>query len=363
VVSKKHAQGAEAPDFNSGKAAVGTGPYRFVEWIKGDRVVLEANPDYWGGKATYDKVAFKPIKSSPSRVAALLAKDVDFIDYVPTIDIKKLSQTPGIHLAQAPSCRVIFLYLDQSRDETPFVVDDDGKPLFPNPLRIWQVRKAISKAIDRKGIQERVMDGYSVPAGQLIGQGMFGYNPALEAEPYDPEGAREMLVKAGYGDGFRITIHGPNDRYDNDSQILEAIAQMLTKIGLKIEVQAMPKSIYFSRMAKLEFSFGMVANCSSTGDATWPLKGYFHTRDTGLGLGLNDMSRYGNGRLDAIIVEALSTIDNTKREKLYHEAMGIAMRDVTHIPLHYQVNTWAMRDGVTYKARGDEKTMAFFLGK
>ncbi len=258
VVSKKHAHGAEAPDFNSGKAAVGTGPHRFVEWVKGDRVVFEANPDYWRGKPPTTKAVFKPIKSSPSRVAALLARDVDFIDYVPTTDIKKLSQTPGIHLAQAPSCRVIFLFLDQS---------------------------------------------------------------------------------------------------------LEAIAQMLTKIGLKIAVQAMPKSVYFSRMAKLEFSFGMVADCSSTGDATWPLKGYFHTRDTGLGLGLNDMSRYGNGRLDAIIVEALSTIDNVKREKLYHEAMGIAMRDVSHIPLHYQVNAWAMREGVSYKARADEKTLAFFLVK
>jgi len=138
-------------DFNSGKASMGTGPYKFVEWVPGDRLVIERNEEYFGDKPEWDKIVFKPIKSGPARVAALLAGDVDFIDNVPPIDIPRLKGDENVQLSQGVSSRVIYLHMDQYRENSPFVKgNDDGD--IKNPLLDVRVRKAISKAIDRDAI-------------------------------------------------------------------------------------------------------------------------------------------------------------------------------------------------------------------
>ena len=218
-------------DFNSGKAAIGTGPYKFVEWVPADRLVLEANPDYWGGAEPWERVVFKPIVSEPSRLASLYSGDVDIINYVPTEDAAKLKTDPKFTTNAIPSNRVMYLSIDVNRDESPHVFDNDGKVLFPNPLRKWEVRKAISLGINREAIVERVMNGFAAPAAQMATFGMFGFNSDLKADPYDPEQAKKLLAQVGYPDGFRVTVHGPQDRYVNDSKVTETIGQMLTKIG------------------------------------------------------------------------------------------------------------------------------------
>ena len=119
---------APVADFNSGKAAIGTGPYKFVEWLQGDRLVMERNADYWGSKPEWDRVVFKQIKADPSRVAALLNGDVDVIDNVPTTDIAQLKKDPKTAVAQVAGERIIMLQLDSSRDISPFVKGNDGKP-------------------------------------------------------------------------------------------------------------------------------------------------------------------------------------------------------------------------------------------
>lgn len=361
IVSRKHGEGAGTEDYNSGKAAIGTGAYKFVEWVPGDRIVLARNDDFWGEKPEWEKVTIKPIKSGPARLAALLAGDVDFIEGVPTTDIERLRDDKEITLSQGISNRVIYLHLDHFRDDSPFVKAADGGAI-ENPLRDARVRKAISKAINRDAIVSRVMEGVAVKAGQLLPEGFFGVSAKLQPVDYDPEGAKKLLAEAGVGDGFQLTIHGPNDRYINDAKIAEAIAQMLTRVGIKTAVETMPKSVYFKRASRgaeglPEFSLILVGWGAGTGEASSPLKSVLHTYDKERGFGASNRGRYSNPAVDKLVEEALSTIDDGKRAALLAEATEVAIEDGGIIPLHYQVNTWAGRKGIVYTARTDETTL------
>lgn len=363
IVSKKHGEGASTEDYNSGKAAIGTGPYKFKEYVPGDRFVYVRNDDYWGEKPKWDTVTLKPIKSSPSRVAALLAGDVDMIEQVPTTDIERLKSEPKLSLSQGVSNRVIYLHLDHARDASPFVKAKDGGEI-KNPLKDVKVRMAISKAINRDAIVDRVMEGVAIKAGQLLPEGFFGVSPNLKPVEYDAAGAKKLLAEAGVGDGFQLTIHGPNDRYINDAKIAEAVAQMLTRIGIKTEVETMPRSVYFKRASRggpdnsPEFSFILVGWGAGSGEASSPLKSLIHTHDKSRGFGASNRGRYSNAAVDKLIEDALGTVDDAKRQDLLAEATERAINDVAIIPLHYQVNTWATRKGLKYKARTDEGTMA-----
>ncbi|MDJ0935540.1 MAG: ABC transporter substrate-binding protein [Kiloniellales bacterium] len=361
IISKKHGDGAGTEDYNSGKAAIGTGAYKFVEWVPGDRIVLERNDDFWGDKPEWEKVTIKPIKSGPARLAALLAGDVDFIEGVPTTDIERLRDNKDITLSQGISNRVIYLHLDHFRDDSPFVKAADGGAI-KNPLRDARVRKAISMAINRDAIVDRVMEGVAVKAGQLLPEGFFGVSGKLKPVDYDPEGAKKLLTDAGVGDGFQLTIHGPNDRYINDAKIAEAIAQMLTRVGIKTAVETMPKSVYFKRASRgaegePEFSFILVGWGAGTGEASSPLKSLLHTYDKERGFGASNRGRYSNQEVDKLVERALATIDDGKRAALLAQATEIAVEDGGIIPLHYQVNTWAGRKGIVYSARTDETTL------
>jgi peptide/nickel transport system substrate-binding protein len=359
IVSKKTAANASTADFNSGKAMNGTGPFRFVSFKRGDRVELARNDAYWGEKPAWARVTFRIIPSDPTRVAALLSGDVDAIENIPTADYAKLRTNPGFETATKPSHRIIFFHVDQFRDASPFVADKAGKPLAANPLKDPRVRRAISKAIDRAAIRDRLMEGLAIPSANLVPAPMFGHNPALKPEAYDPEGARKLLAAAGYPDGFALTIHGPNNRYVNDDQILQAVATMLSRVGIQTRVEAMPMSVYLARARKLEFSFAMLGWGASTGEASSPLRAHLVTYLPEKGWGEFAWGRYANQKVNALLDEALATIDDQRREKLIQEAVGIAIGELGIIPLHHQINTWAMRKGVTYVPRTDEYTLAF----
>jgi peptide/nickel transport system substrate-binding protein len=366
IISKKAAEGASTEDYNSGKAAIGTGPFKFVKWVPGDRLILQRNDNYWGPKPEWAVINIRVIKSSPARVAALLSGDVDFIDNVPTTDIARLKKERGLSLSQGVSNRVIYLHLDQDRDDSPFVKAKDGGSI-KNPLKDKRVRQAISKAINRDLIVENVMEGVAIPAGQLLPEGFFGVSPNLKPEKYDPEGAKRLLAEAGVPDGFQLTIHGPNDRYINDAKIAEAVAQMLTRVGIKTAVETMPKSVYFKRASRggpngtPEFSFILVGWGAGTGEASSPLKSLLHTYDKSRGMGASNRGRYSNAELDKLIEQALGTVDDGKRRKLLEQGTELAMRDYGVIPLHYQVNTWAARKGLKYTPRTDERTEYAFV--
>lgn len=363
IISVEAGTGATTNMYNSGKAAIGSGPYKFVEYVPGDRIVMERNENYWGPKPKWDKVTFKPIKSGPSRVAALLAGDVDLINGVPTTDIESLKGNDKVSLWQGSSNRVIYLHLDHNRAASPFVKANGGGDI-KNPLMDQRVRKAISKAISRDLIVDRVMEGVAIKAGQLLPDGFFGVSENLQPEAYDPEGAKALLAEAGVGDGFELRIHGPNDRYINDAKIAEAIAQMLTRIGIKTDVETMPRSIYFSRASRggpdktPEFSFILVGWGAGSGEASSPLRSLVHSYNKDKGFGASNRGRYANAEIDGLIEEALATVDDAKRQSLLAKATELAIEDLAIIPLHYQVNTWATRKGLSYLPRTDEFTLA-----
>ena len=363
--------GIKAKDFNKGLATIGTGPYKFVEWKKGDRLVVEKYDGYKGPMGQpWGKMVFKFIKSEPARTAALLAGDVDMIDNVPLTDIAKLKENSDLALSQGVSNRVIYIHMDQFRDKSPFVTDKNGNPMDKNPLKDARVRKALSMLIDRDEMVAKVMEGVALKAGQLLPEGFFGRSPKLKPEPYDPEGAKKLLAEAGWDDGFGLTIHGPNDRYINDAKICEAIAQMLTRNGIPTKVETMPKNVYFKRASKggpdksPEFSFFLVGWGSGTGEPSSPIKSLLTTHDKSKGHGASNRGRHSNPKMDALLVKALATVDDDARAKLLAEATEIGIgEDQGIIPLHYQVNTWATRKGLKYNARADESTRGLDLIK
>ncbi|PKO56982.1 MAG: ABC transporter substrate-binding protein, partial [Betaproteobacteria bacterium HGW-Betaproteobacteria-21] len=180
IVSKKAAQGATTEQFNSGAAAVGTGPFRLVAFRKGERIEVARHDAYWGEKPEWDTVHFRVLASAAPRLSALLAGDVDLIEAVPPADLARLKTNPKFALATHTTWRTLFWHLDQFRDNSPFVTDAAGKPLATNPLKDVRVRRAISKAINRQALVDRSLEGLAVPASNINAPGIFGYNNGLQ---------------------------------------------------------------------------------------------------------------------------------------------------------------------------------------
>jgi peptide/nickel transport system substrate-binding protein len=356
IVSKKAAQNASTDDFNSGKALVGTGPFKFVRFKRGDSIEVARNDNYWGDRAAWEKVTFRIITSSAPRLAALLAGDVDAIEGVPTADIARLKTNPKIRLEQKISWRTIFWHLDQTARPSPFVFDKSGKRLEKNPLRDVRVRQAISKAINRQALVERTMEGMAVSASNLVAPGIFGYNETLPVEAYDPEGAKKLLAQAGYPNGFILTLHGPNNRYMNDERIVQTTAQFLSRVGIQAKVETLPLSVYFGKARTGAYSAALLGWGSLAHD--FALRTLVGTPNPDTGWGTWNWGKYSNPAVDELVQSSLSTVDETKREGLAKQAAALALKDYAVIPLHHQYATWALRKGIKYAARTDEFTFA-----
>lgn len=359
IVSKKAGEGATTADFNSGKAAIGTGPYKVAEHVHGERLVLARHEDYWGEKPAWDRVVFKIISDDAARVAALLGADVDMIDFVPPTDVGHLETNSKISVFKRPSDRIIYFFPNVRQETSPYLTDKNGKPLDENPLRDRRVRLAISKAINRPAIFEKVMENLAAPAGQTVPEGWFGYDPEIKVEPYDPDGAKKLLAEAGYPDGFGLTIHGPNNRYVNDDKICQTVGQLLARIGMAVKVDTMPKAAYFPKIKvpNVEFSFGLLG----WGNSPYPASGHLglmHTYDKDKGFGTYNRAGYSNPEYDRAIEKAVSTVDDAAREKLERQAVKIAMDDLALIPMHVQFTIAAARKGIEFTPRADEATFA-----
>ena len=357
IISAKHEK-ATTEDFNAGRAINGTGPWRFVKWQLDDRIELTRNDTYWGPRAPWERATLRILVKDPTRVAALLAGDVRAIENVPTSDIARLSANKDLNVSRTISNRFIYLHMDSARDKSPHVADAAGKPLEKNPLRDVRVRRALSLAINRQAIADKVMEGAAVPTGQLLPPGLFGHVPSIKPPAYDPEGARKLLAEAGYPEGFTLTLHTPNDRYVNDEQVAQAVAGMLAKIGVRTRVEAMPSAVFFSRANNLEFSFMLVGWSAATGEASSSLRSLVSTFDKEKGFGVSNRGRFSNAKVDQLTENGLGTLNDAAREKLFQAATEVAMSEVGVIPLYHQVGVWATRRGISYPARTDEATWA-----
>lgn len=356
IVSRKAAQGATTEQFNSGAAAVGTGPFRLVAFRKGERIEIARHDAYWGEKQEWDTVHFRVLASDAPRLSALLAGDVDMIEAVPPADLARLKTNPKFSLATHTTWRTLFWHLDQFRDSSPFVTDVAGKPLATNPLKDVRVRRAISKAINRQALVDRSLEGLAVPASNINAPGIFGYNNGLAVEPYDPEGAKKLLAEAGYPDGFGLTIHGPNNRYINDAQVVQTVAQFLNRVGIRTRVETLPLSVYFGKARASEYSFALLGWGSLASDFT--LRSIVGTPNPDTGWGTWNWGRYSNPAVDILVQSALASVDPAQREDLARQAVKVALDDYAVIPSHHQLATWALRKGLRYQGRVDEFTYA-----
>jgi peptide/nickel transport system substrate-binding protein len=202
------------------------------------------------------------------------------------------------------------------------------------------------------------MGGVAVPAGELLPSPLFGTSKDMKPVAYDPDASKKLLAEAGYPNGFEVTLGTPNDRYINDEKVAQAVAQMLTRVGIKTNVDAVTASQFFSRRNKYEFSLYLAGWGADSGEMLNPLVALLATMDPKTGMGHTNRGRYSNPELDALVKQAQTTVDESKREALLRQASKLAMADYPIIPLHFEVTPWALKKGITYKPRIDQYTLA-----
>ena len=363
IVEKKVAEGASIEDFNSGKAAIGTGAYKFKSWTPGDNLALTRNDDFWGKKQDFDNVTIKFISNDASRVAALRSGAVDLIDAVPPGDVKTIEGVSGLKVFSTASSRLIYLALDSARDKSPFVTDKDGKPLDKNPLKDVKVRQALSELVNRQLIIDRILDGSAEPAGQLVPNGVAGNDPSIPAVALDAGNAKKLLADAGYKDGFGITIHTSNDRFPGDAEVAQALGQMFARGGLKVNgVVAQPYNVYTKGASAGEFSAFIFSLGNSTPTSATGLRNLLMTVNKEAGTGSFNRTKYSNPAFDDAMRAATAEFDAEKRVELLQKATKLVFADVPVVPLYWQKVHWAGKANLTYVANMTEDTTPVLAG-
>jgi peptide/nickel transport system substrate-binding protein len=359
ILSRRVGQGATTADYNSGRAAIGTGPYRFAGYTPGNRVELERFDGWWGPRQPWDAVVLRLISNPAARTAALLAGDVQVIDTPSVNDLPRLREDARISVASVDGIRVIYMVPDVARTgESPFVLSNTGQPLPTNPFRDRRVREALSVAIQRSALAERVMLNTAAPTGQWMPRGSYSWAPSVAVPEFDMARARRLLAEAGFPQGFRLTLHTPNDRYPNDARMAQAVAQMWSRVGVQTNVEALPWSGFFGRAMRQEFSMNLLGWGSPTFEAGYMLTNCFATFDRERNMGPYNIGRYSNPALDRAIAEAVAQMDSERRERLLVSTVEMAMADTPIIPLVMLENLWATRREVTIAPRRDERTLA-----
>jgi peptide/nickel transport system substrate-binding protein len=329
--------------------ANGTGPYQLESWIKDSELILSASENYWGGEPQVERLNFVATTNDATRIASFLKGDIDILVNVPVGDVGRVETTPGYKVIRQPSLRLIYLGLDCGRDTSPGIPDSP-----PNPLRDVRVRRAIYAAINEELIVEKVMNGFAEPAAQLFPEGVIGHDPSIERQAYDPDLARRLLKEAGFPNGFRVRLDAPNDRYINDEGIASAVASQLARVDITVEVQAIPKARFFPLEQAGDSSFFLIGWANTNGDGTGTFDHLLHTLDPAKNLGGSNTSTfYSNARIDQISEDAASEFDPVKRNEMLQDANRIAMAELPHIPLHYQMDIHAISDRVDWTPRRD----------
>jgi len=363
VVSKHVGEKSTTEDYNSGKAMVGTGPYKFVSYTPGDRVIMERNDGYWGEKATWDKVNYRYINNAASRTAALLAGDVDVIDKVSVSDLAKLQKAPNVSVYPYDGLRVMILQPSFNPAPNQYITDNNGKPLDKNPLLDLRVRQALNLAINRKAISDRILQGAATEANQWMPKDTFGYNPDVKNIPNDVEQAKKLLAEAGFPDGFKLTMHVPNDRYPQGPETAQAVAQFWTRIGVKTQVEVVPWAVYSGRANKNEFAVSMLAWGNGTGEASYALVNILATVDAKKGLGASNWGHYSNPKVDAALEQSTSEFDVPKREAILRDSVKLVSDDVAIFPLFHYKNIWATKKGLKVTPMTSDRTAAMMVTK
>ncbi len=322
--------------------ANGTGPYRLRERQPNVKTSFVRNGNYWGKiEGNVTNVEYTPIGNDATRVAALLSGQVDVIEPVPLQDVARITSGGKARVLQGPELRTIFLGMDQKRDELLYS-NVKGK----NPFKDKRVRQAFYQAIDINGIQKTVMRGASRPTALMVGPGINGFDESMDKRlPYDSEAAKKLLADAGYPNGFEVGMNCPNDRYVNDSNICQAVAANLARIGVKVNLQAETKGTYFPKILKRDTSFYLLGWTPSTYDAHNVLNALMRCVDD-KGAGQFNLGAYCNPKLDELTAKIQSETDKVKRNALIKEAFAMHSDDIGHLPLHQQALAWGVANNV-----------------
>ncbi|WP_292291487.1 ABC transporter substrate-binding protein [Marivita sp.] len=335
---------------------MGTGPYMLEEWIKEERLVLTAFDDYWAGEPTIDQVTFRPITNPATRTAALLTGEVDVIQDLSVRDVERVKSEEGFKVLTRPSLLNVVLAMD-TRAESPTI---EGE----NPMTDQRVREAIARAIDVDAINQIVMNGLATPSDQFVPSSHIGYVDGMnfrEMYPLDIEKAQELMAEAGYADGFTMTLDATNDRYVNDAQIAQALASMLAKINIDLQLNIMPKSNFWGyiRVPTEQSSFIMSGWDVPAGDAGSMYGALFYTRDKKEGYGQVNRGSYSNPEVDALVDQADATPSIEERDRILQEATRLLLADIPMIPVHYEQDIYAAREGVSLTPRVDKFIWAY----
>ena len=346
------ATGDEAMDLQP----MGTGPYKLGEWIKEEKLTLEAFDAYWGGVPRIKNVTFRPITNPATRTAALLTGEVDVIQDLAVRDVERVKSEENIDVLTRPSLLNVVLAMDM-RAESPTI---EG----PNPMTDQRVRQAIAQAIDVDAINKIVMNGLASPSTQYVPSSHIGYVDGMnfrEMYPHDVEKSKALLAEAGFPDGFTLTLDATNDRYVNDAQIAQALASMLAQAGITLELNIMPKSNFWGyiRVPTESSSFIMSGWDVPAGDAGSMYGALFYTRGVKDGYGQVNRGSYSNPAMDALVDKADATPSLEQRDLYLQEATKILMADIPMIPVHYEQDIYAVRKGVIMEPRVDKFIWAF----
>ncbi|NGM20843.1 ABC transporter substrate-binding protein [Roseomonas stagni] len=342
ILSRHAAEGRGTEEFNQGRAAIGTGPYRLVRLQGRDRLQLQRNDSYWGEKPAWNAVEFRVLPNDAARSAGLLAGDVDLIEFVPLHDAARLASTPGITLHSGSSSRVMFLGVNLD----PRVAMVEGR----SPLTDPRVRQAISLAANREGMIRSLLLGYGQAASQIGIPSMNGY-VERQVDRFAPDEARRLLAEAGYPNGFSTALLCTNDRYVADAQVCQALGQMLARIGIRADVQAVPANVYFGRVraGNNPAPLFLGAWSNNQGDAGYTLNNLFHSLDRGRRLGASNRSGYSDAETDRDIQAALNERDPARRRALLLSANRRATEARVLIPFFTAPVLVASKSSIRYE--------------
>lgn len=363
IVSKHGTENASSEDFNSGKALIGTGPYKLVSYTPGDVLVAEKNDLYWGPAPIWDKVDYKYTANAASRTAALLSGDVDVIDKVSVSDLAKLEKDPKVSVFAHNGLRVFLLQPSFNPEPNQYITDNVGKPLATNPLLDQRVREALSLAINREAIADRILQGGVTVANQWMPAGSIGYNPEIKNIDFDAAKAKALLTEAGYPEGFKLTVHVPTDRYPLAPETIQAVAQFWTRIGVQTNVEVVPWAVYSGAARKNEYAMSVIAWGNGTGEALYAMVNILATPDAEKGLGASNWGRYSSEKLDGYLKQATAEFDDAKREALLQEAAVAVSEEVGVIPLFHYKNIWAAKKGLVVNPLSSDRTVPVMVTK
>ena len=331
--------------------AMGTGPFKITLREPNTKTVFERNSNWWGSMKdnSVSEIHLLPIKNSATRVAALLSGEVDLVTDAPVQDLARIGNSADHEVVSTAQMRTIFLGMDQAADKLRSGNTGD------NPFKKKEVRQALYQAIDIEAIKKKVMRGLSEPAGIITFPGVNGYTQDLDKRlPYDVDAAKKLLADAGYPKGFDVELRCPNDRYVNDEAICTAVVGMFGKIGVNVNLFAQTKSKHFKELKEDKGDFYMLGWGVPTLDSHYVFHYLYES-----GASWNKVN-FSNSDVDAAIRVMEGEVDLDKRNAAIANAWKIVKDDISYLPLHHQVISWATKNNVDVPIRPNNEPLFRF---